>query len=75
MMSGTHEVGTISATHGPNSMAVPYTTAIIHKLDDGNLYVEDQWFGKVFLPKNVADGQVVETRPGCYGRVNFFKGR
>lgn len=65
------EIGTIFASDGPNAKVVPYTSAIVYKLQSGQLYISDSWFGNVFLPSSIINGQIIETRPGCYGIITF----
>lgn len=66
------EAGMLVSTHGPRSSAVPTVVATIYKREDGYLYVSDPWFGSALLPGGLANGQVVETRPGRYGKVCMF---
>lgn len=66
------EAGMLVSTQGPRPSAVPTVVATIYKRSDGCLYVSDPWFGSALLPRPLANGEVVETRPGRFGRVCIF---
>ena len=68
-------IATIRAIYNPNNSTIsPYYIYTIKNVPGNIILVKDDYFGTFYLDKNLLNMyDIIETRPGIYGKLNIMK--